>query len=282
MKIFKNLLIILSAALLLGLMSCSMAGQPELSNKQELNEQSENYNQVSLGRALQGRIGCSADGNFHDEDDFAATAMSLALIARAGLKSKLVHYDYSCHIWQSSAKGKREMKESALGGATRFGFNKAVFFDDTISSQLNAAVNNIAKQINASSANNRFTYVLAGPMEVAYRGIVKSNPNKRQYCTVISHSKWNDNHKHGNSHTWKDIIKTGVKHIHIKNQNDAAFKSSMNQWNWVKGTPNGSWLYSRLKAPKRSGDASDAGMVFYVLTGNQNANMTQVKKFFGK
>ncbi len=47
----------------------------------------------------EGRIAISSDGNEHDDDDWAATPMSLALIASQGLQDKLVLYTYSDHIW---------------------------------------------------------------------------------------------------------------------------------------------------------------------------------------
>ena len=45
------------------------------------------------------RIAIDADGNYNDPDDWAATPMELALLARRGLQSKLVHYSWAKHHW---------------------------------------------------------------------------------------------------------------------------------------------------------------------------------------
>ena len=49
------------------------------------------------------RIGTDHDGNQHDEDDFGASAMGIALIAEAGIKSKLVHVDHSNHLGNNNS-----------------------------------------------------------------------------------------------------------------------------------------------------------------------------------
>ena len=41
-----------------------------------------------------GRIAISCDGNEHDDDDWGATPMSLALLAAKGLQDKLTLYVY--------------------------------------------------------------------------------------------------------------------------------------------------------------------------------------------
>jgi hypothetical protein len=49
-----------------------------------------------------GRIVISSDGNEHDHDDWAATPLSLAIIAARGLQNRLTLYIYSDHIWGSN------------------------------------------------------------------------------------------------------------------------------------------------------------------------------------
>lgn len=51
---------------------------------------------------FQGRIAYSCDGNHNDRDDWAASPMTLAILAAAGLRERLVHFDY-----QSEAAGVR-------------------------------------------------------------------------------------------------------------------------------------------------------------------------------
>src|SRR5690606_33450455 len=70
-----------------------------------------------------GRIVISSDGNEHDEDDWAATPMSLALLASRELQDQLVIYAFSDHTWGSNKekpKAGDQMRESAFMGANKF------------------------------------------------------------------------------------------------------------------------------------------------------------------
>lgn len=227
------------------------------------------------------RIGASFDGNQHDKDDYAAAPMSIALVAEAGVKSKLTHIDHSNHLGDNVASRETIMKNNVNGAINKWGFSGGFHYNDQ--SQLNAAVNNIASEINASSNSNRFYLACGGPMEVAWRGIDASNSNKRKHCTAISHSTWNNKHKDTSqmSHNWNAVKNTGVKTTMISNQNDTAFKDTKNAWLWLKNKGGKyKWLYNRNK--KNQWDASDAGMIWYIITGrgDQNASMNDIKSVF--
>jgi hypothetical protein len=49
-----------------------------------------------------GRIAYSADGNFNDPDDWAASPVALAILAECGVKDRLVHFDYNCILPQTA------------------------------------------------------------------------------------------------------------------------------------------------------------------------------------
>ncbi len=232
-----------------------------------------------------GRVAISADGNLHDRDDIGATAVSLAILAQAGLQANLVHYDHCSHIAESNDDQHEDMIASATGRLTEFGFNPAVVFDDM--TELSASVANIAKAIDASSASDPLTFIVAGPFEVAWQGINQAMPSRRQYVTLLSHSAWNDNHQHVASEHTKDELLADfptVKSVMIDDQNANAFKSAPSAWDWMNTAgPDLAWVRTRMeKADYAEGDNSDAGMVFYFVTGNQNATMAQIKAFFGQ
>ncbi|OLT21325.1 hypothetical protein BJF78_34295 [Pseudonocardia sp. CNS-139] len=65
-----------------------------------------------------GRIALSADGNQHDPDDWASSAMGLAILAKRGLQANLVGYTYNDHIWDSDPEMRRNMTESVLARAS--------------------------------------------------------------------------------------------------------------------------------------------------------------------
>ena len=246
-----------------------------------------------------GRIAVTTDGNIHDEDDFGATPVTLAILAKAGLQDKLVHYDYSNHIGESTARGEREMTASTLGAQSRFGFAREVFFDDI--KDLPGAINNLRSEINKSSANNRLFVVLGGPVEVLWRAINAAQPNKRQFVTVISHSFFNEFHANDNhvgqpdhgrpfhlelTHTIRDVQALGVAFRRIANQNDfwnthAGNRGGFGALGWMEIHPDARmrWVYTRVQAVGRA-DYSDAGMMYFLITGNERADVNVQRNFF--
>ncbi|HEX2523763.1 MAG TPA: hypothetical protein VHP35_16700, partial [Terriglobia bacterium] len=142
------------------------------------------------GKNFKGRIAYSADGNHNDEDDWAASPVALAIFAEFGVKDKLVHFDYNSILPITKPEWEKAHETGVLGAAERYGYRKSIFHD--CQKNLDAAVNSIKTAINASSADNPLYFIVAGPMEVAYLGIQKSDQQKRKFVYVISHSRWND------------------------------------------------------------------------------------------
>ena len=134
------------------------------------------------------RIGWSSDGNLADEDDWSATALALAIFAKMEWQNKLVHFDYNDRIDRSHEWKEIENYESTIGGAQRFGFNLEVFFDDQ--RELEASIEHAKEEINKSHEGSKFWYVQAGPFEVAYQALLRADPDKRQYCILVSHSEY--------------------------------------------------------------------------------------------
>jgi hypothetical protein len=149
-----------------------------------------------------GRIAISSDGNEHDHDDWAATPLSLALLAAAGLQDNLVIYTYSDHIWGSnqshttSASGLNSylhMRESALGGQKWFGFDKTKFVCAVDNAEV--AYTALRDVINESTADNPLIIIAAGPMQSTEQ--IKINANLSPWfpiptgttCTVTSQAR---------------------------------------------------------------------------------------------
>ena len=260
-----------------------------------------------------GRIAISSDGNEHDHDDWAATPLSLALLAASGLQDKLVLYTYSDHVWGSNQdhptspsglNSYQHMRESALKGGEYFGFDKTNFvcaFDNA-----EVAYNAIRDEINKSSADNPLIIVAAGPMQVVGEGINRAEKEKRQFVSLVSHSRWNNEHADNPSkkvwdvHTgWtfkeiQDEFSTSgggsLNCVQILDQNGGkdylAFNTEIKNFDWIKNSDARNnklykpgawdWLYSRqetcLKNEGKNFDPSDAGMIVYVLTGVEKTN----------
>ena len=259
-----------------------------------------------------GRIVISSDGNEHDHDDWAATPLSLALLAAAGLQDELVLYTYSDHIWgsnqdhptsKSGLNSYQHMRESALNGAEYFGFDKSRFIcavDNSI-----VAYHAVRDEINKSTAENPLIIIAAGPMQVVGEGINRADKEKRKFVTLVSHSNWNNNHSdkpnmktdwdRHSGWTFKEIQEEfgtseggSVNCIQILDQNGGddydGLNTDIEKFDWIKTSEARKlykdgvwdWLYERqetcIKNKGKNFDPSDAGMIIYLLTGVEKTN----------
>ncbi len=235
-----------------------------------------------------GRIAWSADGNHNDEDDWAASPIALAIFARFGVKDRLVHFDYNSILAENDPRFAREHEISVLGAAERFGYPRAVFHDSR--RNLEASVESIRKAIDASTADDPLYFVVAGPMQLAYMGIQKSDPAKRKHVTVISHSRWNDGFAADTrfTHTKRDVIPSGIKWVQIFDQNRylatspygrPATDEEWRPWNWMRDSrdPDVRWLWERTRATTRA-DASDAGMAYFLMAGDEHVDLHKLER----
>lgn len=261
-----------------------------------------------------GRIIVSCDGNEHDWDDWAATAMNLAVLSSQKLQEKVPIYIYSDHIWgsnqeRSNVKGMsayEHMRESALKGAAYFKFNNTRMICAVDNPEV--AYEALKEEINKSSKDNPLFIIAAGPMQVVGEALNRSAKDKRKYVTVISHSGWNNNHSDNpQKNLWWDIhtgwtfkemidnfsTEDGGKcnFVKIPDQN-LNLQRDRKEYDWLRLSParscpyynDGSWdwLYSRLEScavkKGRFFDVSDTGMILFLLTGNNRATPAILKE----
>jgi len=234
----------------------------------------------------------SGDGNQHDPDDWHASAMALALMYKAGLKHKLAHFNWNNHLGDNSSSMKNQHDWHVNTARQTFGYSDDSVFHNC-QDNLEGTIKHLKDAINASSADNILVLTCAGPMEVCWRAINEADDEKEQHVVVISHSGWNDSHSDTSqmNHKWNDIENDfDVLAHHINDQNPPAFKSSCNEWNWTKNLPDfGPTFYDLLCKETAAGDASDAGMIYYMIqqdgvyhgtNGNSNPSMADVQSFF--
>jgi len=237
-----------------------------------------------------GRIAISSDGNEHDHDDWAATPLSLALLAGAGLQDQLVLYTYSDHIWgsnqshptsESGLNAYEHMRESALGGQNWFGFENTHFVCAVDNAEV--AYTAMRDEINRSSSEDPLYIIAAGPMQVIGEAINRAEIDKRQYVTLVSHGVWNNVHADNPSAAWWDVhsgwtfkeIKTifgdedggRLRCIKILDQNGGddydGLRTDIAKFDWIKNSPARNhksykegawdWLYSRQETCIKDG-----------------------------
>jgi hypothetical protein len=234
-----------------------------------------------------GRVAMSADGNQHDNDDWASAPMALAILAHRDLQPNLVHYDYNDHIWDSSEEHLENMTESVQEGGRRFGFDTSRFFDDTDPAQLEAGTKNLVAEINASTPQDQLSIVLAGPIETVWMALDAADPEARKNVECITHGEDSFNQTHAkedhDGHDYEDLIDLGCERVEIPDQNSGLGPVDMEFWDFLKdsGDENWEWLYSRLDLVG-NGDVSDAGMVFYAITDEEDADRSDVKDYLEK
>ena len=229
-----------------------------------------------------GRIALSHDGNYNDEDDWGAFPVAIAILDAFGVKDRLVHIEYNNIIQASDARFEREMTASVQGAAEQYGVPSTILHN--CRTDLEGAIESIRNAVNASSAESPLYYLLAGPMDVPYRGLLVADPARRRHVYCISHSSWNDGF--GNrtieGRTKRDLISLGVKWIQIGHGGLLAYsgtpatKSTPAEWalfHWMRDSNDARlrWLFTRLEAEERC-DVSDATMAYFLLTGDEKCD----------
>ena len=234
-----------------------------------------------------GRIAIVADGNSPDPDDLGGTAVSISLLRASGLADRLVHYSHSCdleRVERISERAERErhalMQTACDVTARRWGgFDDLTFFDAKW--QQKETVTDLAKAINASTANDPLWIIEAGEPDIIGLALDASSKSKHKYVKVVTHHSANDDA--GDFYTWQQILDYGVEEVRIPDQN-VNLKVNLEKWDWAKNHPDPRvqwvWLQGKIaevddvvKFQKGKWDCSDAGMVLYWITGATNGGL---------
>lgn len=243
---------------------------------------------VAANTPLQGRIAYSCDGNHNDPDDWIASPVTLAILAEAGFKERLVHFDYNSILPLTDTNYEAKHTAGVLGAADHYRFNRSLFFD--CRKDLDGAVASLAKAVNDSSAENPLYFIIAGPMQVPSMGLQKADPAKRQFVYCISHSRWNDgfasNYKF--PHTKRSVIEQGVHWVQIPDQNRLLSLSPYKRpatpeefagFFWMRDSrdPKVRFLWERMLVSTRP-DPSDAGMTYFLVSGDEDCDPLKLRK----
>lgn len=226
------------------------------------------------------RVAWSSDGNAHDRDDYTSIAMATALLGAAGYQ--FVHLQHSSHIWNTFPDREAICQMIAEDTAEDWGMTHPIF---NVYSNRQNTYDDLADEINKSTAVNPLTILIGGPMEVVWQAINQSNPSARQYVTVVSHSNWNNTHATShdpNAHDWVDLPALGVNAIKIDGQN-GNLNRPYSEWYWLRDSsdPRLQWLWEVGEiAAKPNYDVSDAGMMYWFLTGDENGEPSDFEAFF--
>jgi hypothetical protein len=248
------------------------------------------------------RIVIVADGNEHDKGDWAATPLTLAVLAAKEIQDQVMVYAFSSHTWGSNkahSGADAQMRESAFLGARNFGFKKTKFIEAV--NAPNYAIIEITSQINKSSSKNPLVILAAGPMDIIGTALGEADSTKLKHVRIISHSIWDQQHsdspEEGETHkgwTWDKLRESyagkGLNLITLPELGEGNFKGPLSAYSWLndsskkepKPFEKGSWqwLYSRIEASK-SGDEvnpSDVRLILYLFTGKSNTGIPDLRE----
>ncbi|RKR08090.1 hypothetical protein CLV91_2860 [Maribacter vaceletii] len=254
------------------------------------------------------RIAISADGNsapdneykwpIGDPDDWGANAAILAVLAKKEMQDNLVHYSYNNFIdAPEGPDSENQNKISCDGGIIRWNFDSSNFFD--VTAQKEKAILHLAKEMAKSTAEDPLYFLHAGLSEFVYQAVEKTidigGLKALSHVKLISHSGFNEKEKRREwHHTWADIQRISGQRIQyhkIKDQNacsepDILWCSGKNfsPWYWMRDHKDESlrWLYTRMLAHDTGkADISDVGMLYWLLTEDENGSPEKFKLFLG-
>ncbi len=233
-----------------------------------------------------GQIVLHFDGDINDRDDIAALPVAAALIKAAGLEDRTTIF-YNNNIQEGDNPGQAQDMRDSAAYAESLGIKT---YDYTAGA--GAATSALAAIFNSGDP---VLSIEGGPMQAVAEGLFATDADKLGNITLLSHSSWNENRGTllGSDQPWSKLKSEfpEVTFIDISDQNkgtnnDRGFNS--NKWEWLDDTTDPALMELReamLNAGANSqrpfyNDPSDAGMVFFALTGNQDADPDDAKAFF--
>lgn len=275
----KSLVNVIVAGLVLS--ACSSA---TIVNKQS---ESPNLEHVNLPS---GTLAVVIDGNSPDPDDIGATPVLLALLDRANAADRLVHISHSCDLDPFRNKARYQIdpenesrRQRVLDSSINRALNVFGPFENVeklfnCRAEQKAAIKDLTLAINNATADRPLWIIEAGEPDVIGYALQESEVSKRQYVKVVSHHPANDNS--GDYFTWQQILDFGVEEHQIGDQN-VGLQTPISAWDWAKDSKdNGiSLIYEMLEYAEQDGivpfqagkfDSSDAGMIYWWITGANN------------
>lgn len=249
-----------------------------------------------------GRLAVVADGNSPDPDDIGASPVMFAMLQKAGLSDRLVHFSHSCDL--DPFKNKAVYQIDPLNEARRqtqlhfltgksielFGpFKKLDAYYNCRADQA-GATKDLVNAINQSSAEDPLWIIEAGEPDLIGYALQAADAKAIKHVHVVSHHPANDDS--GDYFTWQQILDFGVTEHQIGDQN-IGLQTPIAPWDWAKDhkNPGYRFIWQMLDYAERDGivpfqtnkfDCSDAGMVYWWITGadqggNKNATAQDIK-----
>lgn len=254
-----------------------------------VNKQSESPNLEHVNLPS-GTLAVVIDGNSPDPDDIGATPVLLALLDRANAADRLVHISHSCDLDPFRNKARYQIdpenesrRQRVLDSSINRALNVFGPFENVeqlfnCRAEQKDAIKDLTLAINNATADRPLWIIEAGEPDVIGYALQESEVSNRQYVKVVSHHPANDNS--GDYFTWQQILDFGVEEHQIGDQN-VGLQKPISAWDWAKDSKDDgiSLIYEMLEYAEQDGivpfqagkfDSSDAGMIYWWITGANN------------
>ncbi|MGF1445243.1 MAG: Ig-like domain-containing protein [Pikeienuella sp.] len=232
------------------------------------------------------------DGNNNDKDDIAAIPVAALLAKAAGLEDKTT-FLYGNNLSEPNAGGTRATDIDASAEFARSLGIAAYDYQDDIPGTTQRLVDII-------ETGDKITLLEGGPIEAVYRAMEQANPVYIKNLTLVSHSSWNENRNTKTrdtdgvddgviqARTWADLKADfpDATYVDIRDQNDGSNNDrgfNNTGWTWMDDADEPVIQAARAAmegADNKVNDPSDAGMLFYAITGSENATPDDARAFF--
>ncbi|MEM8746589.1 MAG: hypothetical protein AAGF91_07795 [Actinomycetota bacterium] len=217
------------------------------------------------------------DGNNRDPDDISAMPMAAMLVDAAGLDDR-THVFYGNSLVRDDVPA--QLSAMRAGGAfvTRLGI-------PAVDYQAGEAA--ATRQLAAIFSSGQRVLVLeGGPFEATHRALSQTPREMHGNITLVSHSDANETFDDFIANGRADVVRDfpDVEFVRIDNQNGVFTGPG---WRWMDSSTNpvvqdARALMRRSVFPdaNRLNDASDAGMMWFALFGDQGGTPQDAQSFF--
>lgn len=230
------------------------------------------------------------DGNNNDTDDIAALPIA-ALLANGSRQHNKISIFYNNNLGEPNNSSQVNAMRKSAAFAEKLGIQTYDYQAD-----INGTTNELIKILDSGDS---VLTLQGGPMEAIYRGLEKTSPKNRSNITLITHG-WGTFNQVRNVasrpgiddvRTWKDVKNAFSEptYTHIPNQNAKGndkdgFQSSL--WRWMDRNPRNPFVQEArdlmYNAKGQRNDASDAGMLYWALTGDKQPNPNDAEGYLAK
>ena len=235
------------------------------------------------------------DGNNLDEDDIAAMPIAAMLTAASGITDKMTFF-YGNNLSEPNETRQLGNLEEAAEFARSLGIDARGYQDDLGANTGTAAhiAATTAHLVSIFESGDKVLSIEGGPMEAVYRALELTDPAFHSNITLLSHSTWNQE---------RDSIRLpGITEARNRADIERDFpdvnflpkiadqNGGFNDggWNWMDSSDEPLIIAAReaMSGAQDEGnaskinDASDAGMLYYALTGDERGEPEDAQAYF--